>query len=348
LFVFAGWTGTAVDKGKVADPNQSSIVVTVDKGYTLKAHFKSILNTLRVDPAGDPNGDGTWMNPLLKIQDAIEVAAPEARVIIRAGTYPEMLTLKDTSVTLTGQWLIDSNVTTLSVVDGNGIGSVVTALGGTDSHYVIEGLRITGDRYQTEATIQCNQSHLTMSHCLINGNRAADSGSLMHFTNSQVFLEYCVVTGNHIESDGALIKQEVSTLVVSDSIIWHNTGNIFDTFSSDEAAEIRYSVVEGGWPGIGILNVDPLFADNGTWDNNDTPEDNNDDVWHEGDYHLQSQTGRYNPLNNRWERDEMTSLGIDAGDPLFPWLYEPVPHGERINMGLYGGTSQASRSPVRF
>jgi len=43
--------------------------------------------------------------------------------------------------------------------------------------------------------------------------------------------------------------------------------------------------------------------------------------------------------------DEITSPLIDAGDPNDPaWQDEPWPHGERVNVGAYGGTSQASKN----
>ncbi len=34
-----------------------------------------------------------------------------------------------------------------------------------------------------------------------------------------------------------------------------------------------------------------------------------------------------------------------AGDPDSPWHQEPPPHGSRSNLGAYGGTTQASKSP---
>ena len=36
---------------------------------------------------------------------------------------------------------------------------------------------------------------------------------------------------------------------------------------------------------------------------------------------------------------------IDAGDPASDVGVEPLPNGERINLGAYGGTLQASKSP---
>ncbi len=105
-----------------------------------------------------------------------------------------------------------------------------------------------------------------------------------------------------------------------------------------------YSNIEGGWPGEGNVDVDPLFADPGYWDPNGTPEDPNDDFLVEGDCHLKSQAGRWDPISEGWVIDDLTSPCIDAGDPISPLGDEPFPHGGRINMGAYGGTAEASKS----
>jgi hypothetical protein len=49
-------------------------------------------------------------------------------------------------------------------------------------------------------------------------------------------------------------------------------------------------------------------------------------------------------MTGRWVSDDVTSPAIDAGDPVSPVGHEPSPNGERINMGAYGGTTEASRS----
>jgi hypothetical protein len=45
-----------------------------------------------------------------------------------------------------------------------------------------------------------------------------------------------------------------------------------------------------------------------------------------------------------WVQDEVSSPCLDAGDPNSDWTAKPWPNGKRINMGAYGGTSQASKS----
>ena len=87
-----------------------------------------------------------------------------------------------------------------------------------------------------------------------------------------------------------------------------------------------------------------LFADAGYWDPNGTVEDANDDFWVEGDYHLQSQGGRWDAGIESWVLDEASSPGIDTGDPLSAIGAEAFANGGRINIGAYGGTRQASKS----
>jgi hypothetical protein len=91
-------------------------------------------------------------------------------------------------------------------------------------------------------------------------------------------------------------------------------------------------------------NFDPCFAGPGYWDLNGTPDDIEDDFWIDGDYHLKSQAGRWTPKSQSWIKDDVTSPCIDAGDTSSPVGQEPFPNGGIINMGAYGGTSEASKS----
>jgi hypothetical protein len=75
------------------------------------------------------------------------------------------------------------------------------------------------------------------------------------------------------------------------------------------------------------MDTDPLFADP-----------------NQGDFHLKSQGGRWEPVSETWVIDDVTSPCIDAGDPMAPIELELFPNGGRINMGVYGGTVDASKS----
>ncbi len=73
------------------------------------------------------------------------------------------------------------------------------------------------------------------------------------------------------------------------------------------------------------IHVDPLFAGS-------------------DDYHLKSKTGRWDRDVNRWIKDNVTSPCIDVGGNRNIAYLEPQPNGDRINLGFYGGTTEASKS----
>ena len=114
-------------------------------------------------------------------------------------------------------------------------------------------------------------------------------------------------------------------------------------------ALVSYSNIQGCWEGIGNIDNDPCFVDPGHWGHEDdlstVVEPNNPKaVWVNGDYHLKSQAGRYDPNAETWVKDDITSPCIDAGDMGSPIGHEPFPNGGIINMGAYGGTAEASKS----
>ena len=60
------------------------------------------------------------------------------------------------------------------------------------------------------------------------------------------------------------------------------------------------------------------------------------------DYHLKSEYGRWD--DSVWVNDMETSPCIDTGDPTTDYSNEPVPNGNRANIGVYGNTAEASKS----
>jgi len=116
--------------------------------------------------------------------------------------------------------------------------------------------------------------------------------------------------------------------IIADSILYNNATSLDMAQISSDMALVTYSDVQGGWPGEGNIVTDPLFVD---------PEN--------GDYHLKSQAGRWDLTSQSWILDDVTSPCIDAGNPSTSFGSEPVNNGGIINMGVYGGTLEASKSP---
>lgn len=110
-------------------------------------------------------------------------------------------------------------------------------------------------------------------------------------------------------------------------------------------ATVTHSNIQGDFPGEGNIDSAPYFAQPGHWDPMGTPDDADNDVWVDGDYHLKSQAGRWNQTTRTWITDDVTSPCIDAGDPDTSVGEEPAPNGNVINMGAYGGTIEGSKSP---
>ncbi|MBN2561823.1 MAG: hypothetical protein JXQ75_12920, partial [Phycisphaerae bacterium] len=187
---------------------------------------------------------------------------------------------------------------------------------------------------------------ITLQECAFVGN-GASTGAGIYSRACDYVAQNCLFTGNSAAVGDSLafgsMEDGPSDAVLVNCILWEAGDTI--AVADDSTLTIAYSDVSGGWPGPGNIDADPLFADPGYWDPNDTPDDPNDDFWIEGDFHLMSQAGRWHPLNKGWVLDNVTSPCIDAGDPGSLVALEPYPHGGRINMGAYGGGSEASKSP---
>ncbi|MCD6393427.1 MAG: hypothetical protein J7M40_07960, partial [Planctomycetes bacterium] len=155
---------------------------------------------------------------------------------------------------------------------------------------------------------------LKFDGCIINGNSAPEGPQVsVHYPE---FADPYPLSLVHCSVEGGLT-------------------NVY--FDSDEARPFLV------W-GEGNIDVTPLFAAPGFWDPNGTPDDQADDFWVDGDYHLRSQAGRWDKQLKDWVTDEVTSPCIDAGNVDSAIGYEPFPNGGVINMGAYGGTAEASKS----
>jgi len=253
--------------------------------------------------------------------------------------------IKDNTAISTGGGIygIDSNLALINCIISNN-----TAKGGG-------GLSVSG-----------LHAHPSFVNCLITGNKAMKIGGGVHCT-THIELLNCTIIDNFANAEGGGIYFFLAIeRQINNSILYGNIASIGSEIaiitplpgvggclgkfhkitnsiigSDPNAIYFEYcnGYLYGEW-----LHVDPLFAKLGYWYPNDTPDDPNDDFWVDGDYHLKSQAGRWDPNSQSWVIDEVTSLCIDAGDPNTPINDEPFPNGGIINMGAYGGTAEASKS----
>jgi len=101
---------------------------------------------------------------------------------------------------------------------------------------------------------------------------------------------------------------ETHTVTVDNNCLYNNTGGNYKNASSTTD-----------------IYVDPLFAD----------QKNHN-------YYLKSKAGRWD--GSSWVTDSISSPCIDAGYPFSDYSNEPLPNGDRINIGPHGNTKYASKS----
>jgi hypothetical protein len=191
-----------------------------------------------------------------------------------------------------------------------------------------------------------------VAHCLFCRNTAGNTGAI-YVGSTSVRLHQCTFYANVSTDSGvgavSCRRASWSTLPAGSfqargCIFWANgawretdeggdrlmTGYREQIDGDPNAATLAYCCVQGWTPdrgGTGNLGTDPLFV-----------------AVDQNDFHLQSQAGHWDGEALAWVLDDVTSPGIDAGDPNAPVEYEPFPNGGHVNLGVYGGTCEASKS----
>ncbi len=254
--------------------------------------------------------------------------------------------------TISNCMIINNNTTAEFYRNGGGIFCVWLA------NPIIKNCVVSGNEADLGSGLYiAYESEPKIYNTIITGNKASSGGGLYVTDDSDPNITNCTISGNTANSGGGVSTVESSLTKVRNSIIWDNTADEGpDIYRGAGKTSPRYgylaadfSVLQSDWGGTGNIIADPCFAKLGYWaDANDPniPVEPNDPnaIFIDGDYHLQSQAGRWDPNSESWVTDANTSPCIDTGNPSSDWTAELWPHGKRINMGAFGGTPQASMS----
>jgi hypothetical protein len=207
---------------------------------------------------------------------------------------------------------------------------------------------VDNDGGEGVGAIQCRGGNAVIANCLFVGNTGEGIGAIS-VQDASASLHHCTFYGNVATEGGPGAVScrrpfwtTVSSVRATECIFWGNRSLGDDPddppivgYAAQLAGEpnritIEYSCIEGWTPeygGTGNIGDDPLFV---------APD--------AGDFHLKSQAGRWDAVLQAWVLDEVTSPCIDAGDPNRALEQEPFPNGGLVNMGVYGRTSEASKS----
>ena len=306
----------------------------------------------------DPFEDGSVDHPYDSIQEAINAAWPRETVIVLPGTYSgdgnHDIKFLGKEITVRSLDPNDSAIVAATVIECQGPQTIehrgFVFDKGESAQSVLAGLTITNASASYGGGIMCStNSSPTISKCVLRGNRATQRGGGLYNALGSPLVTSCIFSGNTAADGGALwnysnprvvnctftenstttgggIHNLGGNLTLVNCILWNNTPT--EVRIGGGTVSVTYSDIRGGFTGEGNIAADPLFADPAN-----------------GDYHLKSRAGRWDPLSESWVIDGITSPCIDAGDPGSPVGDETQPNGGRINMGAYGGTTEASKSP---
>ncbi|MBN1974688.1 MAG: right-handed parallel beta-helix repeat-containing protein [Sedimentisphaerales bacterium] len=300
------------------------------------------------------------------IQGAINNAVSGDQIQVDPGVYIENIDYTDKNIQIMSANPDDPAVIAETVIESDNDNPAVTISGSHDANCLLAGFSITGKNigiycsdFSSPVISKCrifdNPLHginlysgckPTIINCDIMNNSGC--GINMELTLGRVKHENfptiinCVISGNSQygiskgkptiinctiadNGQGGIYSSEA---IVANSIIYFNGDGSSAAQVTNNKSAVTYSDVQGSWSGTGNIDSDPLFADHTN-----------------GDYHLMSQTGRWDCAGLTWVQDGFSSPCIDAGDPNSDIVLEPVPNGSVINMGAYGGTNFASKSP---
>jgi parallel beta helix pectate lyase-like protein len=130
-----------------------------------------------------------------------------------------------------------------------------------------------------------------VANCTFSGNAAAVGGG-MHLLSASPAVTNCTFSGNSGQLGGG-VAMESSSPAVTNCILWGNSPD--QLFVLSGTPTVTYSDVQGGFPGMGNTNADPLFVRN--------PSPGMDMMWGTmdddfGDLHLQPNSPCMDAGNN--------------------------------------------------
>ena len=235
------------------------------------------------------------------IQHAIDAAAAGDTIVAQEGTYPEKLIFRGKDVTVTSTNPQDRRVRAATVIEGSG--QLVTFADGEDSNSVLSGFTVSGGSFG----VYCGASSPMISDFAIVNNVCAGiklwdqaTPAITHseitgngtgvemweqrggrFTRvNRATLQNCLIAGNRKDGiwggrptmQNCTIAENLGygvnsmLLNANSSIIYFNNAG-GQNLKVDATSVLTYSDIQGGWPGEGNIDADPLFVASGHWAN---------------------------------------------------------------------------------
>jgi hypothetical protein len=235
------------------------------------------------------------------IGEAIDYAWNLDTVIVSPGTYFESINFSGKNLVMmssdfasksSSEGMVQTALSSEStIIDGGGAGSVITFSNNEDSRSVVAGFTIQNghaDSYGGGGILCQNPAAPTIIHNIIKDNHSTFIGGGIYVSGGPAILRNNLIVGNSSESVGGGIYvigggemtnntvygnsavnggggmfYNYGSPIICNSVFWGNssTNGEQEIRSLTDPPVITYSVVQGGWPGDGNLDEDPMFVD---------------------------------------------------------------------------------------
>jgi hypothetical protein len=302
---------TAVDSGGLVS------------GYSNDASATPNIISLCVATTGNDGNLGTQASPLRNIQTALNRAGFGDTVKVEGGTYAELLT-PGTQVVLLGGYTASFTESERDIFANK---TILRPSSGTifsdNMSCVVDGFIFDGTNVGNNA---CGANVLsgvtTITHNAFTRFSASGDRCLSFASDAGVIAKNNTFVDNVLSGGGAII----AAIAVPASV--------------DPSTTIQNNIIVHGDAGISNAYNSSLLSYNCVYNN------------HSGNYMGDTSPGQHDisvaprlvyPAANDF-RLKGGSPCIDAGNPSDPVGEEPAPSGDRIDIGAYGGTGNATRT----
>jgi len=211
-------------------------------------------------------------------------------VLVASGTYVENINFLGKAITIRNAQGPD-----VTIIDGNHAESAVTFTGGETEATVLDGFTVrNGYSFANGGGIICDDSSPTITNCTISGNSAYSGGGIYCGSSFSTIINctisgssaigsplsggfgggiclydsfpmftHCTITENSADIGGGIWCEKTS-LIITNCILWGDVAFHYGQ-EIDGPAIAFYSDIEGGWPGSGIIDSNPLFIGGGNY-----------------------------------------------------------------------------------
>jgi parallel beta-helix repeat protein len=252
-----------------------------------------------------------------------------------------------------------------NVITGNRVNQSGGGVCCGDCSPTLTGNTISGNTADANGGgVACYPAAAVLTNNVITGNAADQGGGVFCFSSAPI-LTNNVISGNTASSEGGGVFCGSCSPTLANNTISGNSGSGGGgVCCSDSSAILKNNIIALSTKGGGLYCDDrwgvskPVITYSNVWDNvggnyvnwpNQTGKNGNiskNPLFVDaagGNFHLQSTGGHWTAEG--FVDDTVTSPCIGVGDPATPIGNQPTPNDGRVEMGAYGGTSEASKDP---